>query len=187
MCGRFYIDIDDSELQDIVRTVQNKLNNPEIVINTGEIKPTHIVPVQTQNGYEAMKWGFKKHYASGYDINARSETALEKRTFSKSMQERRCLIPASNYFEWENLGSSKQKYSFYCKGTSLFHIAGCYRFEKDSLVPTFVILTRDAAEDIKHIHDRMPVIIPNDKMHSWLNESPSVMNHPITSVQTLKV
>ena len=61
-----------------------------------------------------MKWGY-----SGYGnkvINARSETAFEKPMFRKSMQERRCLLPASGYYEWRRTpsgGKSKQKYALY--------------------------------------------------------------------------
>jgi putative SOS response-associated peptidase YedK len=98
MCGRYYIEIDEKELQDIVDAVEKNIKEyPEqtTIKMSGEIFPTDIVPVQTGlNRYAAMKWGFV-----GFDgkplINARSETALEKPMFRQAMLERRCLIPAS--------------------------------------------------------------------------------------------
>ncbi|MDR2711584.1 MAG: SOS response-associated peptidase [Clostridiales bacterium] len=174
MCGRYYIEIDEKELQEICEEVQKNQqeNSRQLIIKfSGEVFPTDIVPVQTgQNKFQAMKWGF-----SGFDgkpiINARSETALEKTMFKKPMQKRRCLIPASGYYEWQK--STKTKYQFYLPGSPIY-FAGCYRQEKDDPYGSFVILTRQAASSIEEIHYRMPVIIPKEYTSFWL-ESPSAI------------
>lgn len=90
-----------------------------------------------------MKWGY-----SGYGnkvINARSETAFEKPMFRKSMQERRCLLPASGYYEWRRTpsgGKSKQKYALYRAGQPTIFMAGLWREEQGERLPVFVILTK---------------------------------------------
>lgn len=176
MCGRYYIEIDEKELQEICEEVQKNQqeNARQLIIKfSGEIFPTDMVPVQTGiNQYQAMKWGF-----SGFDgrpvINARSETALEKAMFKKPMLERRCLIPASGYYEWRKC--PKTKYQFYLPGSPIY-LAGCYRQEKDNPLGSFVILTRQAASSIEEIHQRMPVIIPREHIGFWL-ESPSAIEY----------
>ena len=176
MCGRYYIAIDEKELRDICDAVKREQEEEpeqmEIKFN-GEVFPTDIVPVWTRLGYKAMKWGF-----SGFDsrpvINARSETARTKPMFRESMQLRRCLVPASGYYEWKREGSSKIKHRIYIPGQPMF-FAGCYRRETNSQMDSFVILTRVAAGSIEHIHDRMPVIIPKSRAGEWLRDNPDMM------------
>lgn len=172
MCGRYYIEISDKELRDIcdeVRSRDSEENTKQLEIKlSGEIFPTDIVPVITGPlKYLPMRWGFV-----GFDkkplINARSETAFDKPTFRDSMLERRCLIPASGYFEWKREGSKKIKHKIYIPGQSMY-FAGCYRKEKGEPLPRFVILTREAAHGFEEIHDRMPVIIAKNYANNWLN------------------
>ena len=185
MCGRYYVEIDDRELQEICDAVMRKQQedetNEQLEIKlSGEIFPTDIVPIITgTNEYLPMKWGF-----SGFDkrplINARSETALEKPTFREPMLNRRCLIPASGYYEWKKDGSKKIKHKIFIPGQPIY-FAGCYRQERGEDLPRFVILTRAAAPSIEDIHDRMPVIIPKDLARSWLNDGPDVMGEGTVS------
>lgn len=136
----------------------------------GEIFPTDIVPVIGAKGAELMKWGY-----SGYKnrvINARSETAIEKAMFRKSLLERRCLIPASGYFEWQRTpsgGKTKQKYALYQPGQPIY-MAGLWRQEQGEALPVFVILTREAGANIAHIHKRMPVILPAEICTEWVSD-----------------
>lgn len=112
-----------------------------------------MVPVQTGiDRYEAMKWGFSKFDGKGAIINARSESALGERSmFKKSMMENRCLIPASSYFEWQDIGKRrKKKFEFFAPDRSVLRLAGCYRHEKGSALPVFVILTRQAAPILRN-------------------------------------
>lgn len=83
------------------------------------------------------------------------------------MLQRRCLIPASNYFEWEKRGRDKIKYAIRPAGSTIFYMAGIYRIEGGK--PAFTILTREPAESIAFIHNRMPVILPTCAQNQWLN------------------
>ena len=178
MCGRYYIEIDDSELEEIVREAEKRLKTypGQIAMKTsGEIFPTDIVPILTgPDRYEPMKWGFV-NFKGKPVINARSETALEKPMFQKAMRERRCLIPASGYYEWraEDGKSKKTKYRLHSPDGAIY-FAGCFRQEKDSALPHFVILTRPASESVATIHDRMPLILPAGLTGSWFSGDPDM-------------
>lgn len=170
MCGRFYIPDDDSneELQRII----NQLNRvKETPVKTGEVFPTDVAAVIANSKAMnptpfAMRWGYTLDDRAPV-INARSESAAEKPLFRDGMQQRRCLIPASHYFEWERLGKQKIKNAIKPVGSETMYMAGIYRII--SGVPEFTILTREPGECIRHIHDRMPVILPKAAAKDWLN------------------
>lgn len=170
MCGRYYIDPDDDmEIQLIIDKIKDKfIDTPEIgALRTGEIFPTNIAPVITKDSPEPMKWGFSRFDGKGHVINARFETAHEKSMFKRSMEERRCILPASCYFEWEKRGSKKQKTQI--GADSPLYMAGLYRVEKDFPLPVFVILTMAAWPQISSIHDRMPVLLSAEIREDWLH------------------
>ena len=146
MCGRYYIEIDEAELREIISEVEKKteIYQGELNLKTsGEIFPTDIVPVQVGiNEYLSMKWGFVAFNGRPV-INARSETALSKPMFQENMLLRRCLIPASGYYEWQKSGSKKIKHQLYVPQSPIY-FAGCYRQEENSAIFNFVILTQQA-------------------------------------------
>lgn len=177
MCGRFYIATDDTEeeLLAIIDALQRKVSAS---IKTGEICPTDIAPV-IANSKElkpspfAMKWGYMLPNGKPI-INARSETAMEKGMFCDGMEHRRCLIPASHYYEWESVGKRKIKTEIKPTGSRMMYMAGLYRMEQGK--PVFTILTREPGESIRHIHDRMPVILPKEACSDWLNINYAAMD-----------
>lgn len=171
MCGRYYIAEEDSgaELEKIIAQL-NRRSDASTVKTGGEIFPSDTAPVIANSkslvpSAFPMAWGY--HLSGGkLIINARSETASERPMFADGMENRRCLIPASNYFEWAHSGE-KTKFAIAPKGKSFFYMAGIYRLESGK--PVFSILTRAAAPGIASIHDRMPVIIPDAAVGDWLN------------------
>jgi putative SOS response-associated peptidase YedK len=92
--------------------------------------------------------------------------------------ERRCLIPASGYYEWKSEGSQKVKYQIFAPG-QMVYLAACYRQEQESekqvSLPRFVILTQAAAPQLASIHDRMPVLFTADSANRWLEEGPAAL------------
>ena len=100
-------------------------------------------------------------------------TAAVKPTFRDAWKSHRCIVPASNYYEWEhqigNNGKTKtgDKYAIQPQGSSMTWLCGLYRFEND--LPFFVILTREPGEQIRFIHDRMPLILPERLVNSWID------------------
>lgn len=174
MCGRYYIEIDNVELQSIIAAVENKKE-----IKTGEIFPTNTVPVLSPSGsMTTMRWGFPKYDGKGEVINARSETAAEKNLFRRPMMEGRCLVPASWYYEWEKRGSQKIKYALAAPDNRPVWMAGLSRVDHKTGEPLFVILTRPAWSGISFIHDRMPVLLPKVCHDEWLNG-----NDPVSTMR----
>ena len=147
----------------------------------GEIRPTDMVPViaPSKTGKESvfpMIWGFINPRSTVPVINARIETVADKPMFQDSWEHRRCVIPCSWYFEWEHLhneytgkDATGDKYTIQPRGTSVTFLAGLYRIENG--FPYFTILTMNAAENIRFIHDRMPVILPQPIVHVWIDPS----------------
>ena len=100
-------------------------------------------------------------------INARSETVAEKPSFKQSFVRRRCLIPATGYYEWSN----KIPYYFSLKQQPLFSFAGIWAVwtnGKDETIESVAIITTKANELTAKYHSRMPVIIPQEHYQSWL-------------------
>ena len=178
MCGRYWIEKTPRTMEVADEMMKSPLINKWIVTTgfttCGEIRPTDVVPVIAPDrvGNRAvfpMKWGFS---GQSLIINARSETAAEKPMFREAWQRHRCIIPASWYFEWEhlvrndgrkNLGS---KYMIQPSGADEIFLCGLYRIENG--LPVFVILTREPGEEIRFIHDRMPVILPEERIGEWI-------------------
>ena len=189
MCGRYYIEIDEKEILDIINEIEKnkKPSYEQITIKTsGEIFPTDIVPVRTGiDNYLPMKWGFT-NYNGKPVINARSETAYEKPMFRKSMLEQRCLIPASGYYEWKKEDSKKIQYRLFIPDSPLY-FAGCWRQENSSSLNTFVILTQEAAGTAEAIHDRMPVIMPLNLAGAWLDGDRDVIRAAIKELSFTRV
>ena len=178
MCGRYYITEDD--LSDELRRIINDLNRkktPEGLKTAGEIFPSDVVPVLANSRKRAvqpfaMRWGYA--FPNGRPIiNARCETAAQKPMFRDGMLQRRCIIPASHYFEWERHGTARTKYAIRPAHANTLYLAGIYHLENHNgvIVPAFAILTRDASPGIAFIHPRMPVILPPDAAPDWLNPS----------------
>ena len=137
----------------------------------GEIFPGDMAPVVIGgNETRYMTWGFPDLAGKRPHINARSETAATSKTFGGAMADRRCLVPASGYFEWKPIDKRrKEKYSITPAGGGLMYMAGIY-----SPGGRFAILTCDAAPEIFAIHDRMPVILSKDRAAGWLNGVPDI-------------
>ena len=169
MCGRFYVP-EDGSIQ-MIRAIVERLEHRNVKVKTGDVFPGDMAAVvasnrQLQPQPFAMEWGY--HLSDGKRIiHARSETASQKAMFVDGIRQRRCLIPAQHYYEWEEADGKKVKYAIESEGSEGCFLAGIYRMEAGK--PVFTILTRSAAEGIAFIHERMPVILPNEAAEDWLN------------------
>ena len=169
MCGRYNFSDDSSS--EMVQAVLENLQSRQIEVKTGEVSPGDVSAVIASNRKLepqafGMKWGYK--LTDGKLIfNARSETATQKAMFADGMRQRRCLIPADCYYEWQKTVEGKQKYEIAPSNADGFFLVGIYRIEQGR--PVFSILTRESAQSIAFIHNRMPVILPNDAIKDWLN------------------
>lgn len=169
MCYQFYV----PQHQDIdfLDEILDYLESRNMLVKTGAVTPGDVAAVIANSREQrprpfGMLWGY--HLSNGELVyNARSETASEKALFADGMRQRRCLIPADSYYEWQKTEQGKQKYEIAPSDANGFLLAGIYRIEQGS--PVFSILTKAPVESIAFIHNRMPVILPNDAMRDWLN------------------
>ena len=180
MCGRYYLDdeIRDERLSEQINQamrIATKISAP--MKTSGDIRPTDIAPViapsriSRKMGTFPMQWGFNHPKRGMLVFNTRMETAPEKDLFVTSVDERRCLIPASGYYEWKKLDrNKKERYTFYTENHEPLYLAGLYiRTSDEQRLPCFSILTQDADKSIKEIHPRMPVIVPYSRAEEWLS------------------
>ena len=128
-------------------------------------------------GMEAAqaRWGLVPAWAKdtnvGYKmINARSETAAEKPAFREAVKQRRCLIPADAFYEWQGSKPPKQPYLIYAADRSPLVFAGLWeRWERGGQpLETFSVLTAAADQAISWLHPRMPVTLPEDTWEAWI-------------------
>lgn len=190
MCGRYYIAEDDSaeELKHIIDEVNRRHTDTAAIKTVGEIFPTDTVPVIANNrnmepAAFAMRWGYTMTDGKPV-INARSETAASKVMFQDGMLQRHCLIPASNYFEWEKRGKERIKYAIQPTGSNILYMAGIYRIVAG--IAEFTILTREPADSVAFIHNRMPVILPTNAQCKWLDvhcNVSSILSTAITDME----
>lgn len=120
-------------------------------------------------------WATDPGFASN-TINARVETIAKKPSFRSAFRSRRCLIPASGYYEWATeFGDFKSKQPFYIsnKDETLLPMAGIYEEwvnpSSGEIVTSTAVITREAEGFIAKIHHRMPIILPKDDWESWLD------------------
>ena len=104
-------------------------------------------------------------------INARAETAATKPAFRSAFRQRRCLILGDGFFEWAKQGKKKQPYLFRLQGGGPFAFAGLWEHREQGgrVIDSCTILTTDANELVKPVHDRMPVILAPADFERWLD------------------
>ena len=145
------------------------------------VAPTQIVPVVVAGGNGSrrlvhMRWGLVPNWATTLDvgyrmINARAETAAEKPAFGESLRQRRCVVAADGFYEWQKTAGGKQPYLLRLLDGAPFGFAGlwdCWRDPRGSLLETFTIVTTTANTLVQTIHDRMPVILNRRHREEWL-------------------
>lgn len=178
MCGRYTLTVDKETLSErfgcsyIVPDYRPRYN----------AAPMQSMPVVLQElgqrNIMMMKWGMIPRWAKDLRmgsklINARMETVAEKPAFRDSFQKRRCIIPADGYYEWLKLGQTKQPMRIVLKSRELFGFAGLWDNwidgEGNSLF-TFSIITTAAIGSVRHIHQRMPLILSKEDEAVWLQE-----------------
>lgn len=127
---------------------------------------------------DLLKWGLIPYWAKeaaigNRMINARSESVAEKPAYRSSFKKKRCLIPADGFYEWKKEGKLKQPFLIRRKDTKPFAFAGLWSSwwdqERSQKVDTFTILTTDANDLMRPLHDRMPVVLDRENFDLWLD------------------
>jgi len=178
MCGRFAITLPNDAMAQVFSATP--ANDLPVVPNTN-VCPTVPVHVVTSGGtgrrLSAMRWGFVPHWYKGLNggpllINARAETIAEKPAFKSACRDRRCLIPASWFYEWTTVEGRKQPWKIGAADKSPLALAGIWQDwgPEGERVPTCAIVTCAANDRLSELHHRMPVILKPDDWGLWLGE-----------------
>ena len=177
MCGRFILLTDLSviitsfDIQEVSAEYRTGSN-----ICPGE-QISAVIRKRDVNKLVNLRWGLIPSWAKdpsiGYKmINARAETLTEKPSFKDAFKRRRCLIPADGFYEWQKLGKVKKPLRFYLKSGQPFGLAGLYESwmsPERNRINTCTIITTPPNDLTLPIHDRMPAIVPKDKMAYWMD------------------
>jgi putative SOS response-associated peptidase YedK len=175
MCGRFTLSLDGE-----------KLRNRFDLADTLDLEPRYnIAPTQSvavvrlEAGLRrlpSLRWGLVPSWAEAADgpplINARAETVRRKPSFKESLERRRCIVPADGYYEWKKVPGYKQPYHIRLKGRRMFGMAGLWdswKGSSGSIIESFAIITTESNTISSTVHNRMPVILPEDSWSDWLN------------------
>lgn len=124
-----------------------------------------------------LHWGLIPRWADdpaigGRMINARSETLAEKPAFREAFRKRRCLVVADGFYEWRQGAKPKQPYYIHLKQEGPFAFAGLWEHWQhgELAIDSCTIVTTEANELLRPLHDRMPVILPPEDYARWLDE-----------------
>jgi len=179
MCGRYNIITDAQALYDAYQVDAGL--GAETLARYNVAPSTEQLVILSEGGRRMarrLRWGLIPHWAQdaaiGYKtINARGESVALKPAFREALRRRRCLIPATGYYEWKGLPGRKQAYLIRLKSGALFSFAGLWESwaGPKGEVRSFTIITTEPNALMARIHDRMPAIIARDRYARWLDAS----------------
>jgi putative SOS response-associated peptidase YedK len=180
MCGRYaaFKSVDE------IRRAFGTVNPPPNFDPTWNMAPTRLAPVvrlhpQTHARHlDLLRWGLVPHWAKDakttrQPINARSESAATSPMFRDALTRRRCIVPADAFYEWQVRGGAKIPYAVARADGDPLAIAGLWegwRGADAEVLRTFTILTTDANDTLRPLHERMPVVLEKADWPVWLGE-----------------
>ena len=189
MCGRFTQRMTWRELHERMDLIGRPLNlRPRYNVAPGQDVAV-VRASESGRGLAMLRWGLLPAWAKDPTIawkliNARSETAAEKPSFRSAFRDRRCLIPADGFYEWERRDGAKQPWLFALRDDAPFAFAGLWERWRipegaaltgslavrspGETVETCTILTTAANDTVTPVHGRMPVILPDNAWDPWL-------------------
>jgi putative SOS response-associated peptidase YedK len=174
MCGRFNQTASGEEVAEALGLDEAPALAPRYnIAPTQEVGVVGVQPKTGRRGLALLRWGLVPRGSLGGErgfINARSETAWEKPSFAEAFARRRCLVPATGFYEWQRLDAKKRQPWLLRLATGrVFAFAGLWEPAAGGAVPTCAILTTEPNDVARPIHDRMPVILDPADYARWLD------------------
>lgn len=176
MCGRYTVTSAPEAIRALFRYEERPNFPPRY--NIAPTQPIAIVRlIDGQRQFALVRWGLLPSWVKDPKtfsllINARGESVSTKPAFRAAMKRRRCLIPADGFYEWKPVGGRKQPYYVRAKSGEPIAFAGLWETwtgPNGEELDTAAIVTTGANRTLLPIHDRMPVIVPQDAFDLWLN------------------
>lgn len=186
MCGRYFIDTLPALLAE-----QFRVHKYPVYTATYNLAPTQNSLIMRANGDELewanVRWGLVPHWSkdakSGAKmINARGETVIDKPAFRGAFRYRRCVIPASGFFEWQMRLDGKQPFAIVPADLPAFGFAGLFEHwtaADGSVLETACVLTTTPNALMANIHDRMPVVLDPGDYERWIRAPAADAQHLI--------
>jgi len=177
VCGRITLTTPGDELADYLRTVESLDRAPRYNIAPTQAVAAVRVEDDARRHLREMRWGLIPHWADDPSIgnrmvNARAETVAEKPAFRDPFRRSRCLVVADGFYEWQRLDGAKQPWYLYRADGEPLALAGLWdrwRPPDGEPVTSCTIVTTRPNELVEELHDRMPVILPEEDWQSWLD------------------
>src|SRR5258706_7610972 len=179
MCGRF---TETQSKETLIKRFRVQKNHFLKFSPSYNIAPAQEIPIVIKKDLRelhGMKWGLVPSWAKdpsigNHMINARAETLSEKMSFKLALKWRRCLVLADGFFEWKKEGEGKGPYFIQQKDHMVFAFAGLWSSWQDpnpggELLHSCTIVTTEANDWMKSLHDRMPVILSPAAEEIWMN------------------
>ena len=181
MCGRYATLLPPDAMRALFRTV----NPPPNFAPTWNMAPSRLAPVvrlhpQTRARHlDLLTWGLVPHWAKDpkatrQPINARSETAATTPMFRDAFAHRHCLVPADVFYEWQVVDGAKHPWAIARRDGAPLVFAGMWegwRGADGTIIRSFTILTTDANDELRPLHERMPVVLEEADWPLWLGEA----------------
>lgn len=185
MCGRYALSIDPAALSAYFALDACEPYAPRWNIPPGTDIPVIRLSPEGRRVAHCLRWGLVPHWAKDPTIgprltNARAESVADKPAFRPAFARRRCLIPASGFYEWKAEGRRKQPYYISLRDGSPLAMAGLWeswKFPTGEILRSCTIITTAANELMQPIHDRMPAIISPEDWQTWLAAAPEAARH----------
>lgn len=187
MCGRF---VRKTPLIEAARIIDIRDSSAELPLSHN-ISPGQDICVlthETELKWNIQRWGFVPNWGNlvpkyRQTINIRVETLANRNFFNESLRQRRCLILADGFYEWMLTSNGKLPFYFHLKQNTPFFFAGIWNYSdhKGELLPSCAILTVNANELVKPLHERMPAILSLQNFRKWLDwdshDKQDILNH----------
>ncbi|HBL27088.1 MAG TPA: hypothetical protein DD490_09665 [Acidobacteria bacterium] len=180
MCGRYTLSSTSDEIAILFDLSEVPSLPPRFnIAPTQEAAVVRVVEPGAPRHLDFLRWGLVPYWAEDPGIgnrmiNARAETVADKPAFRSSFRKQRCLIATDGFYEWKKEGKLKQPYHIRRQDRRPFAFAGLWarwkpRDGSGEVLETFTILTTEANELIRPLHDRMPVIVEPSRFGLWLD------------------
>jgi len=193
MCGRYTHNLTWSQIVNLYRLTLPDEEPPGLKLSWN-VAPTHVMPIirPAGNGRELVMAGWdlvpfwlkpdqlaKQPYST---INARAETIRTAPTYREPFKTKRCLVPATGWYEWQKLDAKKKRPIHMCAKATPFALAGVYDVWKGDggkAITSFAIVTTDAAPSVAQYHNRMPVVLDDSQFDDWTRDTPDQAAAPM--------
>ncbi len=191
MCGRFALTVFPGGIQDVFDLEVPPPAEAQPHYNIAPTQPVLIIPNSPPRRAGFVRWGLVPWGAKDLSvgnrmINARAESLTRRTAFREAILKRRCLVPASGFFEWKTENGVKTPMYIQLASGKPVAFAGLWstwRSPQGEVIPSCTIITCSPNEIVRPLHDRMPVILPKEAWGPWL--APGEVD-PATTLPLLK-